>query len=66
MWLTPKVLAALPAPLDAMARWRLVFAGYAGCWFVAAAAWLFVNAGKPIFPPAVHAVHGPGPDAPLS
>ncbi len=63
MWLTPKVLAALPESLNAAERWRLVFAGYAGCWFIAAVAWFFVNAGKPLFPTAVH---GPGPDAPLS
>ena len=63
MHLTPRVLAALPASLDATERWRLVFAGYAGCWFLAAAAWFFVNAGKPLFPTAVH---GPEPDAPLS
>ena len=63
MWLTPKVLAALPESLNAAERWRLVFAGYAGCWFVAAVAWFFVNAGKPLFPTAVH---GPEQDAPLS
>ena len=51
MHLTPRVLAALPASLDATERWRILFAGYAGCWFIAAAAWVFVNAGKPIFPP---------------
>ncbi len=61
--LTPVVLEALPATLDAGERWRLVFAGYAFCWLVAAAAWVFIDAGKPLFPPAVH---GPQPDAPLS
>ena len=49
MFLTPVVINALPKGLDAAGRWQLVFAGYAGCWFVAAAAWLFVNAGKPLF-----------------
>ena len=61
--LTPVVMEHLPKTLDAAARWRLVFAGYAGCWFVAAAAWLFVNSGKPLFPTVVH---GPDPEAPLS
>jgi MFS transporter, ACS family, glucarate transporter len=49
MFLTPVVMEALPKSLDATERWRLVFAGYAGCWFLAAAAWLVVDAGKPLF-----------------
>jgi MFS family permease len=49
MFLTPYVLGALPTALDPTQRWQVVFAGYAGCWFIAAAAWLFINAGKPIF-----------------
>ena len=63
MLLTPVVLQALPKSLDAAERWRWVFAGYAGCWFLAAAAWLFIDAGRPIFPPAAD---GPAPDAPVS
>ena len=51
MLLTPVILKALPQSLDATERWRLLFAGYAGCWFLAAAAWLFINAGKPLFEP---------------
>jgi MFS transporter, ACS family, glucarate transporter len=49
IFLTPWVMDKLPTTFDAADRWRLVFAGYAGCWFLAAAAWLFVNAGKPLF-----------------
>jgi MFS family permease len=49
MLLTPVVLGAMPTSMDATERWRLVFAGYAGCWFLAAAAWIFIDAGKPIF-----------------
>jgi ACS family glucarate transporter-like MFS transporter len=30
-------------------RWRVIFCGLAGAWFVGAAAWFFVNAGKPLF-----------------
>jgi MFS family permease len=50
MYLTPVVMNHLPATLDPAARWRLVFAGYACSWFVAALSWLFVDAGNPIFP----------------
>jgi hypothetical protein len=48
--LTPIVMQSLPSDFDATTRWRVVFVGYAGCWFLAALAWLFVDAGKPIFP----------------
>jgi MFS family permease len=47
--LTPIVMQSLPSDFDATTRWRVVFVGYAGCWFLAALAWLFVDAGKPIF-----------------
>jgi MFS family permease len=47
--LTPVVLQVLPKSLDPTERWRLLFAGYAGCWFVAAAAWIFIDAGRPMF-----------------
>ncbi|HVS36868.1 MAG TPA: MFS transporter [Gemmataceae bacterium] len=63
MLLTPVVLSSLPAGLDVTERWRIVFAGYAGCWFIAAAGWLLVNAGKPMFP---EPVRGPNADVPLS
>jgi MFS family permease len=40
-----KALARYPAAL----RWQILFAGLAVSWFVAAAAWLFIDAGRPLF-----------------
>lgn len=42
-----KNLGHLPVGL----RWQYIFAGMAGAWFVAAAAWLFIDAGKPLADP---------------
>jgi MFS family permease len=46
--LIPHVLGWLPDDYSAPERWRLIFAGLAGAWFLAGAAWLFVDAGKPL------------------
>jgi MFS family permease len=45
--LTPIVLKHLDH-LPVGLRWQYIFAGMAGAWFVAAAAWLFIDAGKPL------------------
>ncbi len=47
--LIPHVLAALPTAMPAAERWQLIFAGLAIAWFVSAAAWLFIDASKPLF-----------------
>jgi MFS family permease len=47
--LIPRVLAALPADYSDALRWRLIFAGLSLSWFVGAAAWLVIDAGKPMF-----------------
>jgi hypothetical protein len=47
--LIPIVLAALPAHCSDAFRWRLIFAGLSVAWFVGAAAWLLIDAGKPLF-----------------
>jgi MFS family permease len=48
--LTPVLLAAFPQDLSLGTRWVLTFAVYAGAWFVAALAWLLVDASRPIVP----------------
>lgn len=47
--LIPRALAALPRSYDPAIRWRVVFGGLALAWFVAALAWFFIDASKPIF-----------------
>jgi MFS family permease len=47
--LIPYVLAALPEGMGVDVRWRLIFVGLAAAWFVAAVAWLFVDAARPLF-----------------
>jgi MFS family permease len=47
--LIPVVLAALPSHYSDAFRWRLIFAGLSVAWFVGAAAWLLIDAGKPLF-----------------
>jgi MFS family permease len=47
--LTPVILAALPAAYSPAQRWRLIFVGLAGAWFVGAVAWVFINAARPLF-----------------
>jgi hypothetical protein len=34
--------------LPVVDRWRYIFAAMAAAWFVAAASWLFIDAGKPL------------------
>lgn len=63
MLLTPVFRQSLPRSLDPTESWRLTFACYAGCWFLAAAAWLFIDAGRPIF---LAAPNGPPPDGRVS
>jgi ACS family glucarate transporter-like MFS transporter len=45
--LIPVVLKNLQ-DLPAVERWQYIFVGMATAWFVAAAAWLFIDAGKPL------------------
>jgi MFS family permease len=46
--LIPHVLELLPADYGAAGRWRVIFAGLACSWFLGAAAWLFIDASKPL------------------
>ena len=46
--LIPYVLVWLPETLSAGQRWRIIFMGLAGAWFLAALAWLFIDAGRPL------------------
>jgi hypothetical protein len=45
----PVILHAFPADWSPGQRWRWIFAGLAMAWFVAAAAWIFIDASKPLF-----------------
>jgi MFS family permease len=47
--LIPRVLAMLPAAYSGPQRWRIIFAGLAVSWFLAALAWAFIDASKPLF-----------------
>jgi MFS family permease len=47
--LLPAVRAALNSRYTAVESWRITVAGLAVAWFIGAAAWLFINAGKPMF-----------------
>jgi MFS family permease len=47
--LIPQVLTMLPAEYSGPQRWRLIFAGLAVSWFLGALAWVFIDAGKPLF-----------------
>jgi ACS family glucarate transporter-like MFS transporter len=44
--LIPYVLTWLPSRYSPEQRWSIIFAGLAGAWFLAAAAWLFIDASK--------------------
>jgi MFS family permease len=57
--LIPRVLAVLPSDYSPALHWRLIFAGLATSWFVGAAAWLLIDAGKPMFPEDRRAVSTP-------
>lgn len=48
--LIPRVLAWLPDGYSTPQRWRIIFSGLAVSWFLGAAAWLFIDASKPLFP----------------
>ena len=43
------VVQAVPNGWETAARWQIIFSGLAIAWFIGAVAWLFVNAGKPVF-----------------
>jgi sugar phosphate permease len=47
----PILLAVFPQDLSLRTRWALMFVVLASAWFLAAAAWLLVDAGRPIVPP---------------
>jgi MFS family permease len=47
--LIPRILQALPTSYSDVMRWRIIFAGLAVAWFLAALACLFIDAGKPLF-----------------
>ena len=47
--LIPHVLAGLPDAMPVEQRWQIIFAGLAVAWFISAAAWLFIDASKPLF-----------------
>jgi MFS family permease len=47
--LIPRIIQALPPTFEPAFRWRIIFAGLAVAWFVAALAWLFIDASKPLF-----------------
>jgi len=47
--LIPRILSALPTAYSVSLRWQIIFAGLAVAWFISAAAWLFVDASKPLF-----------------
>jgi MFS family permease len=46
--LIPRAMGWLQAHHGKAESWRLIFVGLAGSWFLAAAAWLFIDAGKPL------------------
>ncbi|HZU37281.1 MAG TPA: MFS transporter, partial [Gemmataceae bacterium] len=48
--LIPLALMALPESYDVAVRWRTIFIGLAISWFVAALAWLFIDADRQLFP----------------
>lgn len=51
--ITPVLIPVIDRNLqgyDVAFRWKIIFTGLAGAWFVSAAAWLFIDAGKPLFP----------------
>jgi MFS transporter, ACS family, glucarate transporter len=47
--LIPQVLTRLRLSFTEVESWRIVLIGLAVSWFVGAAAWLFIDAGKPLF-----------------
>ena len=57
--LIPYVLAWLPDSYSPEIRWRIVFAGLAGAWFLGALAWVFIDASKRL--PQSQAIQNPSP-----
>lgn len=49
--LIPNVKDWLPADYPATLCWRIIFTGLAGAWFLAALAWLFIDASKRLVEP---------------
>jgi ACS family glucarate transporter-like MFS transporter len=47
-FLIPRILEWLPQSYSPVLRWRIIFTGLAGAWVVAAAAWLFIDASRPL------------------
>jgi MFS family permease len=47
--LIPRIIQMLPPTYEAAFRWRIIFAGLAVSWVLAALAWLFIDASKPLF-----------------
>ncbi len=47
--MTPYMQGAMPGDWSAAARWQATFAVLAAAWFVAAAAWLRIDASRPLF-----------------
>ena len=58
--LLPYVLTWLPDDFSTPQRWQWIFAGLAGAWFLAAAAWLFIDSSKPLEPPVAPGASAPG------
>lgn len=50
--LIPNVLTWLPDSYSGAERWQVIFTGLAGAWFLAAAAWLFIDASKRLGEPS--------------
>jgi ACS family glucarate transporter-like MFS transporter len=48
--LIPRVIQILPPTYEVALRWRMIFAGLAVSWILAALAWLFIDASQPLFP----------------
>jgi MFS family permease len=48
--LIPNAEGWLPADYGPALLWRVIFAGLAGAWFLAALAWVFIDASKPLAP----------------
>jgi hypothetical protein len=45
----PRIIQILPPTYEAALRWCIIFAGLAASWVLAAVAWLFIDAGEPLF-----------------
>jgi MFS family permease len=52
--LTPVLKDELPADLSKAMRWQIIFSVYAAAWVLAALAWLWIDASKPLFRDSEH------------